>query len=168
MRIAAVAVIVLGLAAPCAAIAKNGDVSRAKTLFIQKLAAVRISGLHDLVFPPSVEVPPAQETPVCIFSSDAGRYTVLARGQSSDGFWLRSRRHRIPYTVSWFDSAQGGTGAELQAGAPSALFQGADRENETCNGATNARLHLALDSVGFAQVPPNVYTDTLTLLVSPD
>jgi hypothetical protein len=161
------AVALLLLAVPATSTAKQGDVSSAKTLAVQKLTAVRVSGLRDLVFPPSVEVPAAQETEVCIFSSDAGHYSVLARGSAGDSFLLRSPRRQIPYSVSWFDTPQGGAAVALTAGEPSPLFHNADRESDSCSGATNARLRIALDPAAFAQVPPSVYTDTLTLLVSP-
>jgi hypothetical protein len=147
--------------------AKTGDLTFGKAIAILKVRAVRISGLRDFIFPAAQMPPPPLERTLCIFSSEAGRYIVTAAGGSGAGaFRLQSAAGQIAYTVSWYDSAAGGSPVTLQPHQPSPLMDGADRQNETCNGTPNARLRIALNTADFTSAPPAVYADVLTLVIS--
>jgi hypothetical protein len=165
----ALALALAGAAAGLAggAAAKQGDISVAKTIAIMKVRAVRISGLRDFIFPASQMPPAPLERTLCIFSSEAGRYTVTAAGGSGAGaFRLQSAAGAISYSVSWYDSAAGGSPVTLQPQQPSPLMGGADRQNETCNGTPNARLRIALNTADFTSAQPATYADVLTLLIA--
>lgn len=134
-----------------------------------KLSAVRISGLNDIEFAASATTPAAQADPVCVFSNP-GRYlvNVSSANASATSFRLKdSGTNYIGYRVTWYNAATGGTGTDLGSGTTSAAIAGADQTSPNCGGANTARIQVLLDDTSFLAAPAGVYSDTLTVIVTP-
>jgi hypothetical protein len=131
--------------------------------------SVRISGLADLTFPPSLTTPAPLSQTACIYST-SGQYTIQATSgyTLSGAYRLRdSASDYIAYSVNWYAAASGGTAVALTSGTPSPAQSNANNSSTSCGGTANARFEVTIDDASFTAAPSGPYSDTLTLLVAP-
>jgi spore coat protein U-like protein len=172
-RLLAVAAFVVGIGAPLAIAATQGNVGSTSTGTVDvkadKQPAVRISGLNDIQFAASAVTPAPQSDPVCVFSNP-GQYLVRASGANANGATFRLKdggANYIAYGVRWHNAATGGSSVDLSSGVTSAGVSGADQASVSCGGNNTARIEIILDDTTYIAAPAGSYSDTLTLLVSP-
>ena len=130
--------------------------------------SVRISGLTDIFFPGSANVPAPSSQSLCIYST-TGSYTIQPTGGNSLGTQFRLKdtgTDYIFYTVCWASTAAAGAPPTINSGTTT-NGNGANTTSTTCNGVANATLQITIDSGTFAQAPAGPYSDTLTLVVAP-
>lgn len=94
----------------------------------------------------------------CVFTSGM-RYGVTVL-ESENRFNLSDGANKLPYTVSF-------NGQRLVRNATLSGLSG-DSRSEDCAGGFNANYAVTVDPVVFNAAPPGSYTDTLTLLISPE
>lgn len=107
----------------------------------------------------------------CVYSNNASAaYNVMITSQHQDGaanFFLVNAdgSANVPYVLMFNDSAGGGTGATVGG---SALSGNGTNNSVDCGGADNAMLTVKITEPDLASVPADSYSDTLTLVVSPE
>ncbi len=101
----------------------------------------------------------------CVFSTTR-LYTIQADSTNGTGttFRLHDSGNYIPYEVDWTDT--GGTPANMDHGTPLAS-QATTATAVDCGAADNTTLTINITGTDIAAVPAATYTDTLTLLVTP-
>lgn len=102
----------------------------------------------------------------CVFSSTRS-YTITATSANGTGTTFRlkdSGTNYIAYNVSWTDSSSS-TSTLSNATASGAQATSATAVN--CAGADNTTVSINVPSANVAAVPAGSYSDTLTLLVTP-
>jgi hypothetical protein len=137
-----------------------------KTIQMTKSAAVRISGLVDIIFPPGQTPPASQKIGVCVYSNNGGVYSVSASSANANGaeMRLRSGDQFIRYGAQWMVS-NGGT-INLESGLATGEIDGADITSPTCNAGANAWLSVTLASDSYLAAPSGIYADVLSISIS--
>jgi hypothetical protein len=143
----------------------TGDI----TINSTKQAGVRITELDDVTFSASTTTPPAQNDPVCVYST-TGSYLITASSGNASGtaFRLRNGANYISYAVGWYPVSTGGSATALASGTQSGTITGADATSETCATTIDtARVEITVDNTSFSNAPAGTYNDTLTVVVAP-
>jgi len=102
----------------------------------------------------------------CVFSSTRS-YTITATSANGTGATFRLKdagTNFIAYNVSWTDSTPAVTA--LSSGSASAA-QATSATSVNCGGADNTTVTVNVPSANISSVPAGNYSDTLTLLVTP-
>ena len=101
----------------------------------------------------------------CVFSTTR-LYTIQADSANGTGttFRLHNAGNYIPYEVDWTDT--GGTPDNMDHATPLAS-QATTATAVDCGAADNTTLTVSILGTDIAAVPAASYTDTLTLLVTP-
>jgi spore coat protein U-like protein len=101
----------------------------------------------------------------CVFSTTRS-YTIQADSANGTGtdFRLHNGGNYIVYDVDWTDTAP--VTVNLNHGSPSATLA-SSATSATCGGGTNTSLTVNIVGTAISAVPAATYTDTLTLLVTP-
>lgn len=137
---------------------------------VTKIHQSRITGINDVTFGSTASSPAKTSDDVCVYST-SGSYTVnasSANGQSTNFRMANGAGNQfITYNVEWNNAASGNSGNDLNNNATSATFNGANTSNETCSGGSNARFFIDVTASSFNSAPAGAYTDTLTLVVTP-
>ena len=131
---------------------------------------VRISNLQDVNFGGNNSAPSQQFIDVCVYST-TGSYRITASSASGTGNTFRMANSGstqfITYDLDYNDEALGTSGADLNNSSLSSVFTGADQVNDDCGGGVNGRLFVQVSGSSFNQASSGSYSDTLTLVVSP-
>lgn len=134
---------------------------------ITKGNIVRISQLADMPFPamPTMAANTTINTNVCIFST-SGAFNILGSSPNSLGIQtrLRSGANYMNYVATFSSSLNT---FNITHGVATGVFTGAETVNELCSGGTNATLSATITAANFNAAPQGAYSDTLTLLFSP-
>lgn len=132
-----------------ATIPNLAQISRLDDIALGTWSGVDLTGFDDL----------------CVFSSTRS-YTITATSANGTGttFRLSDGTNFIPYNVSWRDSAPATTA--LASGTASGA-QATSATATNCGGSDNTRVSVTVPSAGIAAAPAGAYSDTLTLLVTP-
>jgi len=102
----------------------------------------------------------------CVFSSTRS-YTITATSANGTGTTFRlkdSGTNYIAYTVNWTDSAA--AVSALSSGTASGA-QATSATSVNCAGADNTTVAINVPSANVSAVPAGSYSDTLTMLVTP-
>jgi len=102
----------------------------------------------------------------CVFSSTRS-YTITATSANASGTVFRlkdSGTNYIAYNVSWTDTSP--ATVALASGTASGAQQ-ASATAVNCGGADNTTVSINVPTANIAAVPAGSYSDTLTLLVTP-
>lgn len=137
----------------------TGDIN----ITVVKNEAMRVSNLDDIDFGTTESAPGALSDAVCLYST-SGNYFLTASSSNGSGpdFRMSDGTNFIVYDVTWND---GTTTTNMDDAVKSAAaFTGADTANDTCNGATNSTIEVAVNAASFNAAPLGAYADTLTLL----
>jgi hypothetical protein len=164
------ALFVAGPIAPTAHAANDGNLGATSTgdiditLTIPNLA--RISRLDNIVYNWIGGDVSVSES-FCVFSSTR-LYTIQANSANGTGTTFRMTNagngQFVPYEVDWTDT--GGTADNMDHGVPLAS-QATTANSVTCNNGDNTTLTVRMLGTDIASVPAATYTDTLTLVVTP-
>ncbi len=113
-------------------------------------------------------VQPAQED-VCVWWNTPGGYTVTADGLNEGGgadFALKSANDEsVEYNVAWSETVGGGQ-TSLARGTAEPFTPATLPGAVNCNNSDNASVYVSLPS-DAAALTQGTYTDTLTLLITP-
>lgn len=102
----------------------------------------------------------------CVFSSTRS-YTITATSANGAAAVFRLKdagTNYIPYTVSWTDSAA--TSLPLLNAVTSLPFA-TNATSTNCGGGDNTTVSINVPTAGIGSVPAGAYSDTLTMLVTP-
>lgn len=102
----------------------------------------------------------------CVFSSTRS-YTITATSSNGTAALFRLKdggTNYIPYTVTWTDSAP--TSLPLLNAIASTPFA-TNATSTNCGGADNTTVTVNVPSAAIGAAPAGAYSDTLTLLVTP-
>lgn len=128
---------------------------------------VRISGLSDLDLGDFDGTAASGTINFCVYSTTRN-YTVKATSANGDGtdFRMKEGTNYIIYDVSWTDEAS--TTVNLNHNVTSTSLK-TNTNSVTCGSGTNTSLtvNITAAEAGKAPASNNPYTDTLTLLVTP-
>lgn len=137
---------------------------------IVKGNAVRISNLQDINFGGTNSTPAQQFIDVCVYST-TGSYDITATSGNGLGNNFRlgnaGLTEFITYDVDFNNVASGTTGTDLNNAVTSNAFTGADQLQDDCGGSVNARMFVQINNGSFNAASSGSYSDTLTLVVSP-
>lgn len=132
---------------------------------------VRISGLNDInigdYFGGGSLL---QEETFCVYANTAGSdYTISITGTNQDvagAFFVADAAvvKTIPYLLQFKADVTAGAGTTVALAALSGV---GNNSSSVCSGVDNAKLTLSATAVDLAAALPDVYNDTLTLLVAP-
>lgn len=148
------------------------------TITLVKHATVSVSGTRDMaVNAASAKSGVLWTNDICVYTSLAtGGYTVVASGAPSAGgaFVLSNGAGTIPYNINWNAGGAGNlsnSGVPLNPGVQTPPLGNAATGNATCkdtaSGAT-ARLIVNVPQSALQTASPGSYTESLTLLMSPN
>ena len=101
-------------------------------------------------------------TPVCVGGTYQGEYSIEAQGSDSD-FVMQSGEDTLAYEVSYSDSS----GEVAMQPSVEAENRPLAKDIECTEGA-NALLTVSVGGEQTSTAAPGVYSDTLTLMVSPE
>jgi hypothetical protein len=118
---------------------------------------------------------------VCVYTNTAGGgYTITPSSANAGGTGLfrltNGAAAYLPYAVGWTgvsnsnfaaSTCVGGGGACAGSGVVSAGQTGADTTSRTCGGGTSATLSVELLATDLSAAAPGNWTDTLTIVVTP-
>jgi len=125
------------------------------------------SGLEDIVLAPWTEgsTPPRGTATACIFTS-TGSYQVSATSSNGTGtaFRLTSGTAFINYAVRWNDGVGGLQ--QLSNGVPLSGLVG-DSTSPNCSGANPATIQVNITRARMSAAPTGSYSDTLTVMITP-
>lgn len=148
------------------------------TFSVTKVSAARISGLNDMVISwPATDTDIIWSSDVCVISSRAsGTYTIMATGSARAGgaFIISGANATLPYKVAWDSGRDGNLSnnrVSLTPGVTSPPVDGASTDDRLCQGSSagrTARLVITIPRQSLRAAAPGSYSDTLTLLVSPN
>jgi spore coat protein U-like protein len=131
---------------------------------------VRISNLSNINFGSNNNTPAGQTLDVCIYSS-TGSYDITATSSNGNGTTFRlangGASSFIEYDVQWNNTASGNNGTDLNNAVTSGVFTGANTTQNDCGGGVNSRLFVDVVNSSFNAAPSDNYTDTLTLVITP-
>ncbi len=148
-----------------------GDTSTGSlNLNLTKGNQVQLSGLSDISFGTVTSAPSDKFIDVCVYSS-TGSYDVTATSSNPSGTDFRlanlGKTSFIVYNVTWNDSASGNGGTDLNNSHASTKFNNADTTTPDCGGSKNARMFVQIHTPTFNTATSGIYSDVLTLVVSP-
>ena len=150
--------------------ATNGTLGATSTGSVDINAVIpnlaQISGLDDINLGTWSGADLSGSDQFCVFSSTRS-YTITATSGNGTGATFRLKdagTNFIAYTVSWTDSAPATTA--LTSGTASGA-QATSATSVNCGGADNTTVSVNVPSANIASVPAGNYSDTLTLLVTP-
>jgi spore coat protein U-like protein len=130
------------------------------SLTIQPL--IRVSGVQDIELSADQGETMEGSTPVCVGGTYEGEYSIEAQGSDSD-FLLQSGEDSLAYEVSYSDASGE---VDMQ---PSVDADGRPLASDIeCAEGANALLTVSVDGAQTNAAAPGVYSDTLTLMVSPE
>ena len=135
-------------------------------------ALVQLSGLSDIsLTPTSVASAATGATTACVYTnvlSPLGSYYVTASSlnASSTTFRCRNGTAYVSYNAYWTTVSPAQT-VTLASGVKTAQQSGGSSSSLTCDGTPNANFNISLTSAQVVSVAPGVYTDTVTLVISP-
>lgn len=142
------------------------------TVQLTKGDSVRISDLDDMFFGSGTTLPPKQTDDICVYST-TGSYTITAssNGNGSGGAQFRmvsaTTTQFVRYLVEYRPDTFSQNGDALTHNVASSTYNNADTVSDNCSGGVNSRLIIEIHPGTFAAATPDIYTDTLTLLVTP-
>lgn len=135
-----------------------------------------ISGIDDIAFGTLGLLPtPAVETSaMCVYAANAGAYGITITSGSGNGAFAMNEPGggTLAYSVRWADAS--GTLTAVADGTPTTTLLGSSTEldcaSDTANGVanSNAILEVTIAEAEYNAAPSGVYTDTLTLLITPE
>lgn len=175
----ALATVGLALASPAALTATDGTIGLTSTgttvISVTKGDGVQISNVSDVLFGATATTPAPQNMDSCIYST-SGDYNVEAQSLNTNGSNFRltdgaATPSFINYTLQWDDTVSAATGTPLAESTVVTGFTNAFTADPTCGGGASGRLIVTLQgggAGGFNQAPTGAYSDTLTLIVSPN
>jgi len=100
---------------------------------------------------------------VCVFSS-TGSYDITLTSGAGPAFEMNDGGGTpLAYAVNW---TTGGTTTPAVSGAVVGTFT-STAVDPTCSGGTNANFEVTVNQADFNAAPNGTYTDTLTLVVTP-
>ncbi len=133
-----------------------------------------ISGIDDIAFGTLGLLPtPAVETSaMCVYSANAGAYGITI--SSGNGAFTMNEPNggTLAYSVRWADSS--GILAAVTDSTPTTTLLGSSTEldcaSDTAGGVanSNAILEVTIVDTDYNAAPSGDYTDTLTLLITPE
>ncbi|MEM7101297.1 MAG: hypothetical protein AAF541_23760 [Pseudomonadota bacterium] len=132
---------------------------------------VRISALQDISLSSEQGMPTSGSSPICLFASRAGEYTIKATGSGPEKSFnlsptMSSNQNSdsrdtnvVPFEVELL-----GTQSQLvlQSGTPAALGNQISRSLD-CENPNTLNIEVPQQNS-----PPGIYTGTLTLVISPN
>ncbi len=101
---------------------------------------------------------------VCVFSSTGGYNITITSANGSFDLDDANTTTDIPYSVVW--TAGASTATAVYATAMTGMLGNSTATD--CNGVTNANFEVSVTAADFNAADPGSYTDTLTLLVTPE
>lgn len=143
------------------------------TVSVTVPALVQISGLSDIALTPTNFASSVTgATTACIYTNvitPLGSYYVTATSLNalSGAFRITNGSNFITYTAFWNPASAPTQTVSLTSGVKTAQQLGGDSTSLTCSGTPNANFNINLTSAEVAGAPAAVYTDTVTLLISP-
>jgi len=136
-------------------------------------ALVQISGLNDIgLTPTNFASPVTGATTACIYTnvlSPLGSYYITATSANASAgvFRVTNGTAFINYNAFWNQNAAATQATALTSGIKTAQQSGGSDSSLTCSGVANANFNIRFTSAQIAGVSAGVYTDTVTLIVSP-
>ncbi|WP_133139418.1 hypothetical protein [Legionella genomosp. 1] len=136
-------------------------------------ALVQISGLSNITLSPiNLSSPVTGNTTACIYTntiSPLGSYFVTATSANaaSGTFRVVNGSNFITYNAYWNPGSAPSQTITLVSGVKTAQQTGGSSTSLTCGGTPNANFNIRITSSQVAGAPAAVYTDTVTLLISP-
>lgn len=103
---------------------------------------------------------------VCVFSSTATYDITMSSGAGATFALNDGGGNLMPYSVAWTGNGVVGPTPVVSGTTIGATFAG-DAVSPTCAGGTNANFEVTVAQADFNAAANGSYTDTLTLLVSP-
>ena len=144
---------------------------------VNKPIMAQISGLVDLSVPSFTAGMGAQDLSenVCVYSdTPSGGYKITATSTNgtAGAFAMINGANNLAYTVNWNAGGVGALGAQgsvLTSGTQSGSLSHASTTSATCsnNASPTARLDVNITQGSLDAAVEGVYTDTLTLLITP-
>jgi hypothetical protein len=147
--------------------------TQTSTITITIPALVQISGLSDIaLLPINIASSVQGNTTACVYSNNItplGSYFVTATSTnaSAGSFRVKQGSSFITYNAFWNNTSSPIQSTALSSGAKTALQTGASSTSLSCGGTPNANFNLSFSASQIAGAPPGVYTDTVTILISP-
>lgn len=129
---------------------------------------VQISGLNDIDFGAYAGTGGLDGNDAfCVYRNGTGAYSVSIDSPQADGgnFRLSDGSNFIAYSVTFNDDADIAGGSAVSSGDP--LTGTGSATSLTCGGASNASLGVSIAENDLQAAASGNYTDTLTLVVSP-
>ncbi len=102
----------------------------------------------------------------CVYRNGAGNYNINMTGSgTASAFTLASGGNTVPYSV---DFVNGATTTAMATGTALTGQTGANTTSETCGGADNVSINVAVANADLVAAPAGTYTGTLTMVVAPE
>lgn len=136
-------------------------------------ALVQISGLNNITLSPTSFASPVEgSTTACVYTNTItplGSYFVTASSAnaSAGSFRITNNSVFITYSAFWNPSASALHTEPLSSGSKTAQQLNGNGTSLTCSGSPNANFNISISAAQVNTSPPGVYTDNVTLLISP-
>lgn len=143
------------------------------TVLVTIPALVRISGLNSITLVPSNFTSAITgATTACIYTniiSPLGSYFVRATSLNASAgvFRVKNGTNFINYSAFWNPAAAPTQTVALVSGTKTIQQSGGNSTSLTCGGNPNANFNVSFSIAQIVAKPPGVYSDTVTLLISP-
>lgn len=143
------------------------------TIAITIPALVQISGLNDIsLSPTNFSSLVTGNTTACIYTNNItplGSYFITATSMnaSAGAFRVISGGKFITYSAYWNNTSSPTQTTVLSSGTKTAQQSGGSSTSLSCGGSANANFNISLSAAQVTGAAPAIYTDTVTLVVSP-
>jgi len=102
----------------------------------------------------------------CVYRNGAGNYNINMTGDgTASAFTLANGANTVAYSV---DFVNGATTTGMATGTALAGQTGANTVSDTCGGADNVSVNVAVSNAALASAPAGNYSGVLTMVVAPE